>query len=448
VWFKDLGRWDASSFQRIKWHWPEKVMAPLGSGLKLRKERVDRKLFKFSDLQPITIHFDGSIEKRVVDSNREYSMDLWFARPGDIVVAKIDLKNGAVAMVPPDWQNVVVTGHFAIYEPDRSRLIPEYFLRIIQANFFKAHLWRNKVGAEGRKEVKLDFFEKEPIPIPPLAAQEAIVARWRKAQGNVAAARKRAEKKILDIETHFFSDLGLRLPDRASMPKAFAVSWRDFLRWGVRSNQLRQSGADITQGRYPVVELNSLLDVVQYGTSEKANGNGVGVPVLRIGNIKERDIDFTELKYVSLPQKALAGLLIKKGDVLVIRTSGSRDLVGTCAVFRNDGDFVFASYLIRLRFDHSKMIPEFVSWFLNSQLGRQQVDAVSRQIMQNNINSEELRGLQVPLPPLAVQKEIVERIAVQRREIAREREAAERLSRDVDAEVEALILGTRAIKGA
>jgi hypothetical protein len=49
------------------------------------------------------------------------------------------------------------------------------------------------------------------------------------------------------------------------------------------------------------------------------------------------------------------------------------------------------------------------------------------------------------LPPLTVQKEIVERIAAQRQEIAREREAANHLARDIDAEIEALILGSKGL---
>ncbi|MGC2355270.1 MAG: hypothetical protein WA491_04355, partial [Candidatus Acidiferrum sp.] len=77
-------------------------MKPIGGLVRLRKERVDKRAFKFSDLQPITIHFDGSVERRAVETGREYSMDLWFASPGDIVVAKIDLKNGAVGIVPSD----------------------------------------------------------------------------------------------------------------------------------------------------------------------------------------------------------------------------------------------------------------------------------------------------------------------------------------------------------
>jgi type I restriction enzyme, S subunit len=269
VWFRDLGRWDASSFHRIKWHWPESVMAPIGSALRLRKERVDKTAVKFSDLQPITIHFDGSVDRRVVDPDREYSMDLWFARPGDIVVAKIDLKNGAVGIVPTDWTNVVVTGHFAVYEPDHAKLVPEYFQRIVQADFFKAHLWRNKVGAEGRKEVKLDFFEEELIPLPSLVEQRAIVDRWRKAQEDIAAARERVEKRRGTIEVRLFADLGLKSPEALAMPRAFSVWWKDFTRWGVRFNFLSQSGADLSKGKYPVVRLGDVVADLQNGWSPK-----------------------------------------------------------------------------------------------------------------------------------------------------------------------------------
>ena len=422
-------------------------MAPIGSALRLRKEKVNRKAVQYSDLQPITIHFDGSVDKRVVAANREYTMDLWFARPGDIVVAKIDLKNGAVGIVPDGWKSVVVTGHFAVYEPDRTKLVPEYLHRVIQTDFFRAYLWRNKVGAEGRKEVKLDLFESEEIPLPALADQAAIVDRWREAQTQIAAARARVEAKKTEIDARFFADLGLNASARTTLPKCFAVLWEDFLRWGVSYNQQRQTGLDITKGKFPVVELGSILDLVQYGTSEKANSLERGTPVLRIGNIKDRALDLSELKHIELPQSTIENLLLREGDIVIIRTSGSRDLVGTCAVFHGKEDFVFASYLIRLRFVADKAEPEFVSWFINSPLGRQQVDAVSRQIMQNNINSEELRGLRIPLPPLPVQREIVARVQTGRAEIARERETAARLSREITSKIEALILGEKKLGG-
>jgi type I restriction enzyme S subunit len=420
-------------------------MAPIGEVLRPRKERVDKTALKFSALQPITIHFDGSVDKRVIDPGREYSMDLWFARPGDIVVAKIDLKNGAVGIVPPDWNNVVVTGHFAVYEPDRSILLPDYLHLIVQAPFFKAHLWRNKVGAEGRKEVKLDFFENERIPLPSLAEQSAIVGRWRSAQDEIAAALERVEKRKVTIDSRFFADLGLRSPDAVAMPKAFAVCWDDFLRWGVGFNFLNLSAADLSRGKYPVVTLGSVLDAVQYGTSEKANTNSDGVAVIRMNNVVNGELDLTHLKHICLTKSELEKLQLNDGDILFNRTN-SKELVGKCAVFHAKGEFVFASYLIRVRANPAKADADFLAYVINSPIGRQQINALSRQIIgQANVNSEELRGLRIPLPPVAVQKQIMQRVAAGRAEISREREAAGRLTGEINAEVEALILGTKRV---
>lgn len=446
VWFKDLDRWDPPSFHRITWHWPHHVMKPIGSVLRFRKERVDRSVVNFSDLQPITIHFDGSVDKRAVDSNREYSMDLWFARPGDIVVAKIDLKNGAVGIVPADWKNVVSTGHFAIYEPDTAKLNPQYLQLIIQTRFFKDHLWRNKVGAEGRKEVKLDFFEQELIPLPPLHVQNAIVNHFRRAKDQIAAAISRVKRSNAEIDARFFDDLGLKPIDAAAISKSFAVWWSALSRWGVKFNLLNQGRADLSRGKYPIVNLGTILELVQYGTSEKANTNGDGVAVIRMNNLVNGGLDLANLKYLRMPKAEIAKLALREGDILFNRTN-SKELVGKCAVFHAAGQFVFASYLIRIRANPKKADADFLAYVINSSIGRQQIDALSRQIIgQANINSEELRSLQIPLPPLAMQRQIMARVSQRREGIARERETAEELTRKINSEVEALILGTKELK--
>ena len=97
--------------------------------------------------------------------------------------------------------------------------------------------------------------------------------------------------------------------------------------------------------------------------------------------------------------------------------------------------------------DSSKANPDFLAYVVNSPIGRQQINALSRQIIgQANINSVELRGLQIPLPPLIMQKQIMDRVAAGREEIAREREAANCLDREINAEIEALILGTKTLR--
>ena len=197
-------------------------------------------------------------------------MDLWFARPGDIVVAKIDLKNGAVGIVPDDWQNAAVEGHFAIYEPDRAKLLPEFFHRVIQAKFFKANLWRNKVGAGRPQRSKTRIFlSGRKCVLPPLAEQKAIVARWREAQKQIAAARARVEKKKAEIEARFFADLGLIAPSQNSSPKCFAVLWKNVERWGVQ--QIFQfSLRSQSKSKYEEVLLSELCKIGSGGTPSRS----------------------------------------------------------------------------------------------------------------------------------------------------------------------------------
>ena len=116
-------------------------------------------------------------------------------------------------------------------------------------------------------------------------------------------------------------------------------------------------------------------------------------------------------------------------------------------MFHEPIDCVFASYLIRVRTQPDQADPDFVVHILNGRIGRQQIDALSRQIFgQANVNSTELRSLRIPLPPLPVQRKLVERVTAARAEIARERAAADQLAQTVAAEVETLILGQPAHK--
>ncbi len=444
VWWKELERWSVSAFRAPSWKWPREQIKPLSFALERRHEPVNRKTFELRPEHFISLRFTGEIEPRDLHGKTNFKGGLFHARAGDLLYSKIDVRNGAIGIVPDAVPVAAVTSEFPVYRIRPEAALSEYVQLVFRTANFRGIINGMISGASGRKRVQPDDLERVKIPLPPLAEQSAIVARWREAQTQIAAARERVEAKKAEIDARFFADLGLSAGARAALPKCFAVWWKHFLRWGVNYNQQRQSGLDITQGKFPVVALGSILKLVQYGTSEKANSTVRGTPVLRIGNIKDRALDLSDIKHIELPQATLEGLQLREGDIVIIRTSGSRDLVGTCAVFHGTEDFVFASYLIRLRVMTEQADPEFVAWFINSPLGRQQVDSVSRQIMQNNINSEELRGLEIPLPPVPEQREIMARVQTGRAEITREREAAARLTREITTEIEARILGTGA----
>lgn len=448
VWFKDLDKWQI----------PRTVLTPVSLPRGWRIIRVADFAHRVTDrarvesgetynMLGVKWYSQGVFLRETVDGNSMSATWVTPAKPGAFIYNRLFAWKESFAVVPPDYEGCFVSGEFPQFTLDSTQIIAEYLYLLFSLKSVIRAVNAASAGsaAVSRNRFKEEEFLRMELPIPPIETQREIIVEWQKARQVIATAEERAQEIRAEIESQFFSDLGLGVPTHDAVPKVLAVQWTQCLRWSVSYNQTALTGMDITRGLFSPVPLDSILQLVQYGTSEKANTHGRGVPVLRINNIKDQSLNLSDLKHIVLPEKTLQGLLLQNGDIMIIRTSGSRDLVGTCAVFHESGPYVYASYLIRMRTDPEKASPDFVSWFINSALGRQQVNAISRQIMQNNINSEELRSLQIPLPPLDEQRRIMKKIAEGRSRIARERELARSVARQIEEDVEAYLLGTKKV---
>ena len=157
-----------------------------------------------------------------------------------------------------------------------------------------------------------------------------------------------------------------------------------------------------------LVSLGDILVRAQYGSSVRANTHRDGVPMLRMGNIQNGHLDVADLKHVSLSASDLAKYRLIEGDILFNRTN-SLKLVGKAATFIGlEGEWVFASYLVRLEVDKGKALPEYVAAVINSRIGRNYVQRTARRaIGMVNINAKQIQRLKIPLPELADQEWLV-----------------------------------------
>lgn len=151
---------------------------------------------------------------------------------------------------------------------------------------------------------------------------------------------------------------------------------------------------------------SSVILPPKYGTSNKSVGIG-SVPVLRMGNIQDGEIDFTKLVY-SNNEIDNEKYKLQNGDLLFNRTN-SAELVGKTGIFRGNRPAIFAGYIILLR-------PILVcSDFLNFVFGSPYVrsyckDVKTIGVQQCNINAEKVSNLLIPIAPLGEQKRIVDKI--------------------------------------
>lgn len=181
-----------------------------------------------------------------------------------------------------------------------------------------------------------------------------------------------------------------------------------------RENVLTQAIAGkLIDVEFSFKKLGDLIVDIKYGTSKKSDYKTLGVPVLRIPNIKgDGTIDTSDLKYAMLDKSEEAKLKLKENDILLIRSNGSVSILGRSALVNKEiTGFVYAGYLIRVRCNEKLILPAYLNLVLASPVIRKVIEGNARSTTGvNNINSEEVKALLIPFPTLENQRLIVAKV--------------------------------------
>ena len=176
---------------------------------------------------------------------------------------------------------------------------------------------------------------------------------------------------------------------------------------GLRGEPQKQTEIGLVPESWEIKPLGDYLTEAQYGISAKGAETG-RYAVFRMTNQEKGKITDTNLQYVELSPELFAKFHVKRQDILFNRTN-SLDLVGRTAIFDLEGDFVFASYLIRLRTHASQLHPFFLNQYFNWDETQFRLKSIAtRAVSQSNISATRLRSFLVPVPLPEEQDEIIE----------------------------------------
>ena len=191
--------------------------------------------------------------------------------------------------------------------------------------------------------------------------------------------------------------------DRFEAIPALLKRFRQAVLGAATSGALTQDWRLNAKSSWRDVKLAEVAHTFSYGSAAKSSKAGT-VPVLRMGNIQEGQIDWSDLVYTSDPLE-IEKYKLSKGDVLFNRTN-SPELVGKTAVYQGERPAIYAGYLIRVRCS-SELLPEYLNYCLGSKAGRDYCWSVkSDGVSQSNINAKKLAEFSFALPPVREQAEI------------------------------------------
>ena len=151
---------------------------------------------------------------------------------------------------------------------------------------------------------------------------------------------------------------------------------------------------------------SEIIDFVQYGTSKELIEEQEGYPTLRLNEFNSRFIG-VPYKYCKLiSQDDFERLKLRKNDVLICRTNGNPNLVGKCALVAEDVDYVYASYLFRIRPKNELINSATLVAFLSCKYGRKEIDKYSMTSNQTNFSPAKFREIEIPLFSSQINHEI------------------------------------------
>lgn len=257
------------------------------------------------------------------------------------------------------------------------------------SRFIEAYLnccdYAGHVTGTTRLKLTQAAMNRLPLPLAPLPEQKRIADKLDSVLARVDACRDRLD----------------RIP-------ALLKRFRQSVLAAATSGRLTEdwSGARPAD-EWRAVSLGEVATGFSYGSAAKSAPDGL-VPVLRMGNIQDGRVDWSDLVFTSNSEE-IGKYRLVAGDVLFNRTN-SPELVGKTAVFKGEREAIYAGYLIRIRCTE-RLLPDYLNYCLGSPAGRDYCWRVkSDGVSQSNINARKLAAFEFLLPTLAEQHEIVRRV--------------------------------------
>jgi type I restriction enzyme, S subunit len=137
----------------------------------------------------VRLHHQGVILRGIqqgagIGSSRQFK-----AREGQLILSRIDARNGAIGLVPAGLDGAIVTNDFWLFEIDEDHIVPTFLDYYVGTSAFIDLCRQASEGTTNRVRLQPDAFIQLPVPIPPLSEQRQIVERVEAVAEKVAELR-------------------------------------------------------------------------------------------------------------------------------------------------------------------------------------------------------------------------------------------------------------------
>ena len=386
--------------------WPK---VKLGEVLRHRKEFITIDDLTNYKRPRVQLHVQGIVLRDDVPGALIKTKKQQVCRAGEFLVAEIDAKVGGFGILPESLNGSIVSSHYFLFVIDEAKL-NRRFLDF----FIRTPTFREQVAAQGSTNyaaIRPAHVLGYEIPLPPLAEQRRVVARI----------------EALAAQIHEASTLRHQAAEEAAIliPSGMAGIFKNL------------------GEKYPTKKLETLCDVVRGGSPRPAGSSlyyGGDIPFMKVGDLTKDDGMYLYEASASVNELGREQSRFIESDTLMLTNSGATlgvPKITKIAGCFNDGSQAFLNISPSVSKEFLYYLFKSKTLWFREQLARGQG--------QPNLNTDMTKQMDVPVPPLAEQRQIVSELDALQAEV----DALKRLQSETAAELDALLpsILDRAFKG-
>jgi len=293
-------------------------------------------------------------------------------RKGQFVYSKLFAWEGALAVVPPEFDGLFVSQEFPTFDIEPSAALPEYLHLLSRWPLLWERLRAGETGMGGRrKRVHPAHLLQTVVPAPDIDDQRRIVDLIRSADAVIAAATQSSS---------------------ASAVAASRVRKKHFSE--TRTTSLAGECFEITMGRQR--------------SPRHASGDNV-VPYLRAANAKDGRLDLSDVKAMNFTPVEQVKYRLEDGDVLVTEGCGSLDQLGASAQWHAElpGVVCFQNTLLRIRGVEHRSLSDYAFQWARWCFEADRFAAVASGTNIFHVGAERAKAMMAPNVTLVEQREFL-----------------------------------------
>lgn len=378
----------------------------IGDFLKRNKEAVKIKDEISYKRATIRINGNGISLRDTVLGKEIGTKNQFIIHAGQFLLSKIDARNGAFGVVPTELEGGIITGNFWTFDVDYLKINPHYLSLLTGTKEFQKLSQSASVGTTNRNYLQESQFLNFEIPLPSLIEQEKILDAYSSKIEEAKSLQKRAVDFDKEIEKYFFEVLDIIETKKRNFSKTLnLVPFYSIDKWGVEYILGSNSDNLLKSRKYQNIRLGHIVEINPTTKLPKGDMDISFIPMECISDeygevIKLRKKKVSESKgYTKFQEGDLIWARItpcmQNGKSAIVTDLENRLGCGSTEfhVIRNsnkDIDLKYIYFILRLE----PVLQNAMSHFTGS-AGQQRVP------------KSFLENLEIPVPPLIKQKDIV-----------------------------------------